>query len=136
MISKRGRFGLKVYELCASTGPATRYTTFFQGVHLAGPWRHPLVHNSGVSLDGDGSFLGLRYLLFVDDRYTSPSLSYVAGLSVEGPQHHPHAVISSYCYSGCEEKPSVVVDYCVSMKDVDVTDQMVNYYATTHQSKL
>lgn len=120
MISKRGRFGLKVYELCASTGLAARYTTFFQGVHLAGPWRHPLVHNSGVSLDGDGSFLGLRYLLFVDDRYTSPSLSYVAGLSVEGPQHHPHAV----------------VDYCVSMKDVDVTDQMVNYYATTHQSKL
>lgn len=67
-----------------------------------------------------GSFLGLRYLLFVDNHYTSPSLSYVAGLSVEGPQHHPHAV----------------VDYCVSMKDVDVTDQMVNYYATTRQSKL
>ncbi|XP_042872685.1 piggyBac transposable element-derived protein 4-like [Penaeus japonicus] len=72
--SKRARFGLKVYKLCASTGPSSGYTSCFR--IYTGQDRGDVPAGTKVVLElmEKSDCLGRGYSVFVDNWYTSPSL--------------------------------------------------------------
>ncbi|ROT80302.1 PiggyBac transposable element-derived protein 4 [Penaeus vannamei] len=72
--TKRARFGLKVYKLCASTGPAAGYTFCFKVYTGKEHGDIPSFTKAVLHLMEYGGFLDKGYQLFVDNWYTSPTL--------------------------------------------------------------
>lgn len=71
--AKRGRFGIKVYKLCVSTGPAAGYTLRFNV--YSGKQRSEIPATEKAILDlVEGRFEKKGYNLGIDRGFTSPAL--------------------------------------------------------------
>ena len=72
--SKRARYGMKVYRLCASEGPAAGYTCAFR-VYM-GADRSDLPVSTKVVLDllHEAAMLDQGYTVYLDNWYSSPTL--------------------------------------------------------------
>lgn len=72
--TKRATFGLKVYRLCASTGSAAGYTSYFKVYVGQDRGDMPSSTKAVLQVIKTGGFLDQGYQLFVDDWYASPTL--------------------------------------------------------------
>ena len=76
---KRSRYGLKVFKLCESEGPATGYTSAFS-VYLGAEGEKPtkkdqlISYNTVVSLLDRAKLLDQNYIVYTDNWYSSPTL--------------------------------------------------------------
>ena len=84
--SKRARYGMKVYKLCASEGPAAGYTCSFK--LYMGADRGELPASTKVVLDllHDAALLDKGYTVTLDNWYSSPTLYHML------QQRQTHAV--------------------------------------------
>ena len=77
--TKRSRYGLKVFKLCESDGPATGYTSAFS-VYLGGEKKNPakkdqlISYKTVVNLLDRANLLDLNYIVYMDNFYSSPTL--------------------------------------------------------------
>ena len=77
--TKRSRYGLKVFKLCESNGPATGYTSAFS-VYMGGQSSKPkkkdqlISYKQTMDLLERANLLDKNYILYTDNWYTSPAL--------------------------------------------------------------
>jgi len=71
--SKRARFGIKVYRTCQSTGIASGYTWNFK--IYTGQDKSDIPASAQVVMDLNSELLGQGYTLYLDNWYSSPTLS-------------------------------------------------------------
>ena len=71
---KRARFGLKVYKLCSSTGPAPGYTSAMQVYMGKDRSEVPASQRAVVNLMDEAGLFHKGYDLYTDNWYTSPTL--------------------------------------------------------------
>ncbi|XP_069979515.1 piggyBac transposable element-derived protein 4 [Penaeus vannamei] len=141
--TKRARFGLKVYKLSTSTGPAAGYTSFFKVYTGQDRGDMPSSTKAVFHLMEYGGFLDKGYQLFVDS-WTSVRRGDVdyrssrTGLLALLWKDNANVVLLSTVHNAAMdgEKPMVVNDYNDGMKGVDIGDQMASYYPTTRRSKV
>ena len=74
--SKRARFGLKLYRLCASSGDMCGYTWNFK-VYSGQDRNDSLPASTKVVLDLCKDLLGRSYHLYLDNWYSNPQLFYI-----------------------------------------------------------
>ena len=72
--SKRARFGLKAYKLCASDGPAAGYTSSFSVYMGRDRSAIPASTKAVLDLMGKANLLDKGYVVYTDNWYSSPTL--------------------------------------------------------------